>query len=79
MFEAKVENGCYIFKLTDLMKEKKISINKLMRDTNTDYKVIKRLMNGDLARIDIYVLDRLCNYLDCDMNDIFEYKRNKPA
>lgn len=77
MFEVKVENGCYIFKLSDIMKEKKISINKLMRDTNTDYKVIKRLMKGELARIDIYVLDRLCYYLNCDMKDIFEYKRNK--
>ena len=44
-----------------------------MRDTNTDFKVIKRLLTGDLVRIDILVLARLCNYLDCKITDIVEY------
>ena len=46
-----------------------------MRDTNTDFKVIKRLMNGDMVRIDIIVLARICDYLKCDITDIVEYKR----
>lgn len=45
-----------------------------MRDTETDFKVIKRLINGDLIRIDILVLARLCNYLHCEIKDIVEYK-----
>ena len=44
-----------------------------MRDTNTDFKVLKRLINGDSARIDIGVLARLCNYLNCSVSDIVEY------
>ena len=44
-----------------------------MRDTNTDFKVLKRLGTGEIERIDITVLARLCDYLDCDINDIFEY------
>ena len=48
-----------------------------MRDTNTDFKVLKRLINGDSARIDIGVLARLCNYLNCSISDIVEY--NPPA
>lgn len=44
-----------------------------MSDTNTDFKVIKRLMNGDIVRIDITVLARLCDYLDCKVTDIFNY------
>lgn len=69
-----IENGYYIFKLEKMMKERKISINKLIRDTNTDFKVIKRLMTGDLVRVDIIVLARLCDYFDCKVEDIFEYK-----
>ena len=46
-----------------------------MRDTNTDFKVLKRLGHGELARIDITVLARLCDYLDCDIKDIVEYKK----
>ena len=75
MIKVEIDNGYYYFKLKDILKEKNISINKLMRDTNTDYKVIKRLLTGDLLRIDIIVLARLCNYLQCDIGDIVEYKK----
>ncbi|MBQ7031018.1 MAG: helix-turn-helix transcriptional regulator [Bacilli bacterium] len=69
-----IESGYYLFKLEKLLNNKNISINKLMRDTNTDFKVIKRLMTGDLVRIDIIVLARICDYLDCNITDIVEYK-----
>ena len=69
-----IENGHYLFKLGNILNKKSISINKLMRDTNTDFKVIKRLMTGELVKIDIFVLARLCDYLDCSIEDIVEYK-----
>ena len=75
--EVKIEQGVYYFKLENVLHTKKISINKLMRDTETDFKVIKRLMTGDLVKIDIIVLARLCNYLDCNLNDIIDYKTTK--
>ena len=71
--KIKVENGYYIFKLNKLLSDRDISINKLMRKTNTDFKVIKRLMNGDIVKIDTNVLARLCDYLECSITDIFEY------
>lgn len=71
--KVKLENGYYLFKLEQLLSDKNISINKIMKDTNTDYKVIKRLIDGDMVRIDITVLARLCNYLKCSINDIVEY------
>lgn len=77
MVQVQIENGTYSFKLGDILRERGISINKLMRDTNTDFKVLKRLINGDSARIDIGVLARLCNYLNCSILDIVEY--NPPA
>lgn len=70
-----IENGYYLFKLEQLLDDKNISINKLMRDTNTDFKVIKRLMTGSMVRIDIIVLARFCDYLDCNITDIIEYIR----
>lgn len=74
--KVNLEKGYYLFKLEKMLTDKKISINKLMRDTNTDYKVVKRLIDGDMVRIDITVLARLCDYLKCDMTDIFEYIRD---
>ena len=71
-----IEDGFYVFKLKKELIKKNISLNKLMRDTNTDFKVIKRYLTGDLLRMDIMVLARLCCYLDCNITDIFEYVRN---
>lgn len=77
IIKQKVENGYYLFKLGKILEDKNISINKLMRDTNTDFKVLKRIITGDLVRIDIIVLARLCDYLNCKINDIVEYVPNK--
>ena len=77
MVKIRIEGGTYLFKLEDILKNKGISINKLMRETNTDFKVLKRMMTGELVRIDIFVLARLCDYLNCTMSDIIEYIPNK--
>ena len=44
MVKVRIENGYYLFKLEDILKKNKVSINKLMRDTNTDFKVLKRMI-----------------------------------
>lgn len=76
MKKIKFANGHYIFKLDDLLKENNISINKLVRDTNTDFTVIKRYLEPDkysVVRLDLFVLARFCNYFKCDLQDIIEY------
>ena len=77
MIKLDIEKGEYLFKLEDILKNKNISINKLMRETNTDFKVLKRIMTGELVRFDIFVVARLCDYLDCTITDIVEYIPNK--
>ena len=77
MIKLSIGNGYYNFKLDELLKEKKISINQLIRDTNTDFKVLKRMMTGELVRFDIFVLARLCDYFNCKITDIIEYVPNK--
>lgn len=76
MFKVEIENGYYLFKLKKLINDRDISINKLMRDTNTDYKVLKRLLTGEIVRFDIFVIARLCDYLNCEITDIVEYFPN---
>ncbi len=77
MIKLSIGNGYYNFKLDELLKEKNISINKLIRDTNTDFKVLKRMLTGELVRFDIFVLARLCDYFNCKITDIIEYVPNK--
>jgi len=76
VYKIELKNGYYLFKLEEVLEKKKVSKNKIMRDTNTDFKVIQRISKGNLNRIDIDVMDRLCDYLDCNWNDIIEYRKN---
>lgn len=77
MVKLNIEEGEYLFKLDDILKKRKISINKLMKDTNTDFKVLKRILSGELVRFDIFVIARLCDYLNCKITDIIDYIPNK--
>lgn len=76
IYKVKVENGYYLFKLGNWLTKNNVSINQLMRETNTDFKALKRLMTGELVR-DIFVIARLCNYFNCKIEDILEYKKVK--
>lgn len=77
MIKLKIENGYYLLKLEDLIIQNNLSLNKIIRDTNTDFKVLKRIMSGKLVRVDIYVIARLCDYFNCSIKDIIEYVPNK--
>ena len=77
MVKVNVENGYYLFKLDDLLDADNISKNKLMRDTNTDFKVLQRIINGEITKLDVTVFARLCDYFDCNLDDIVEYVREK--
>lgn len=73
MVKVNIEGGYYIFKLNDILQKREISKNKLMRETNTDFKVIQRIITGELTKLDIIVLARICNFLNCHVSDIIEY------
>ncbi len=72
---VEMPNGYYLFKLGKLLDDKKISINRFMRETNTDFKTIKKHANGLVSQIDIDVIDKWCAYLEVEAIDIYEYKR----
>ena len=74
--EVRIGKSAFYFKLGNILDEKNISKNKLSQDTETDYKVITRYIDGDLTRLDINILERLCSYLECDISDIIELKKD---
>ena len=56
-----------------MLKDNNITMNKIIQDLDIEYVVIKRLTTGCLQRIDLSVMSRICDYLNCSMNDIIEY------
>ena len=74
--EIRIGNSAFCFKLGSILKERKISKNKLSQDTGTDYKVVTRYINGEVERLDLFILERFCTYLNCELSDIIELKKN---
>ena len=73
MVKVNIESGYYLFKLNDILEKQEISKNKLMRETNTDFKVLQRIITGEITKLDIIVLARICDFLNCNFSDIVEY------
>lgn len=68
-----VDYGYIKIKLAELMKEQNISINKLAFRAEMQRTQLKSYLNGDMQRIDLAVLARLCYALECDLSDLIEY------
>ena len=68
-----VDYGYIKIKLAELMKEQNISINKLAFRAEMQRTQLKSYLNGDMQRMDLAVLARLCHALECDLSDLIEY------
>lgn len=63
-----------VFKLADIMKEKGYSKNKLCVKCNLRFETIQGYYKGNISRIDLYIISRLCQELDCNIQDLIEYR-----
>lgn len=77
------EYGKIILHIDKIMKEKNFSINKLSFRAEMERTQLKKYLKNEVQRLDIMVLCRLCNALNCDLHDILEYippkKNNKDS
>lgn len=70
---VEVDYGFIKIKLKELMAEQNVSINKLAFRAEMQRTQLKAYIKGDIQRVDLSVLSRLCYALECDLNDLIEY------
>lgn len=75
-YKVNCENGYYLFKLNSVLDEKGITKNKIINKKAIDFNSMQRLIKGELTRIDLNIIAKLCNELDCKIDDLIEYKNN---
>ena len=61
--------------LSRILGEKKLKISDVSRDTGINRGTLTRLYQETAERIDLEVMDQLCDYLKCDVIDLFERKK----
>lgn len=58
IIKVDLPNGYCLFKLGKLLNKKNISINQFIKNTETDFKTIKKHANGLAQQIDILLIDK---------------------
>lgn len=57
------------------MEKKGMSRYELAKRTGIQYQIIDNYYKNKVKRYDSYVLERICDAIDCDISDIIEYKK----
>lgn len=73
VYRVDYQDGYYLFKLNSLLDEKKVTKNAVKTKKEIDFNSMQRLIKGDLSRLDLDIIAKLCNELDCKIEDIVEY------
>ncbi len=61
-------------RLFDTMKKKGVSTYRLREECILDSKTIRRLKANE--NVELKTLDKICAYLNCDIEDIVEFVKN---
>ncbi len=64
-----------ICKLPTLLAKRKIRVANLIRGTGINKTTLHKLYNGDLTRIDFDTIDRVCDFLDIQVGELFIFER----
>ena len=67
-------DGKIILKLQDILKKRNITRYKLSKITNIRYDTICNYCKGNVTLLNIEYLKIFCSVLDCNVEDIIEYK-----
>lgn len=61
--------------LDKLLDKMNITRYELAKRTGIQYQIIDNYYKNKVKRYDSYVLERICDTLDCNIDDIIEFKK----
>lgn len=61
--------------LDKTLEKLKVTRYELSKRTGIQYQIIDNYYKNKVIRYDSYVLERICDALNCDICDILEYKK----
>lgn len=59
--------------LSRIMGENKLNIQSVHEGTGLNRNTISNLYHEKVSRIDFHTIDKLCNYLNCEVGELLEY------
>lgn len=65
--------GKVVLKINKLLDERHFLKSKFARDAKIQYRQATSYYNGDMKKVDLDILARICHLLNCNISDILEY------
>lgn len=65
------------FELKYLLMKNRISFDQLVKETNIDSSVLDYILYNRTTKIDTKVINKLCQYLDCDIDELINMDNEK--
>jgi len=65
------------FRLKELLDERNITRYKLKKDTGLADSTVNGIYKNTSKRIELKILDQICEAIDCEPRDLFKYEKNK--
>ena len=62
----------YYVDIEPIMKKRDISKNSLCRMTGIAYNALQRYCKSEIKRVDLDVISRICEALNCEISDIIK-------
>lgn len=74
VFEIK-DYGKINYHVKEVMDNKNMTRSRLSKLANVRFEVADKWYNGNIERMDIDVLTRICYVLDCEISDLMTYEK----
>ena len=65
-----------IITLNQILEDRGISQNQLAKDTGISVETIRNFKNNKTTRISFDVLEKVCNYLECEVDDVMRLEKD---
>lgn len=66
--------GKIVLTIDSVLKKKNMNVYRLSRLTGINWGVIQKYVDGNLYRVDLDLLSRICFALDCSLEDLLHYE-----
>lgn len=61
--------------LSEIMGRKRMKVSDVVAGTGLAINTISGLYHDRVKRVDLETLDKLCDFLECDLDDILMYRK----
>ena len=64
-------------KLRQILWDKEITAVSVHKATGISQSILSNIMRGKRTNVGLDIIDKLCDYLNCDISDLIEFTPNK--